>query len=240
MAATIQEQKEVYRRQLQAEVDAALARYENQQKSNLNTKLENAQRETAELERGFDDYEARSTAKLLSDIQAMTTAYQQDALRRGMTRSTYALDRNAEGETSLRLQTADSIARAQREMQAQTEELRRQQLQYQNQYMDNTAVERAAQENSLTAKLSQWELSKLEEAAKAEAEAAAKNAHRYIVVRAAAPQEAAEKQPDQATKLKLNEAKFTNLYQRENDYMSRLTKTPKATTDKKTASGKKW
>ncbi|MDD4797052.1 MAG: hypothetical protein PHO66_04735 [Eubacteriales bacterium] len=213
MAITVEQQMEVFRKQLQAEVDAALSRYESQADARLQSQLLDIDTQKGRLERDYAAYEQQTTQRLLADIQSMAQSYRQDALARGMARSSYALDRNAEGEGSLRLAVTQALTRAADEKQAQAADLDKQGLLYRTQYQQELAAERNAQSNSLTAQLTQWQLNMLSEQAKAEAEAAAR-ATRY-----SGGSSAGSQTPDKKTETvktpSLNVEKLTRLFQRE-------------------------
>lgn len=214
MAVTLEEQMEVFRKQLQAEVDAALSRYENQANARLQNQLLAIDTQKGQLERDFAAYEQSATDKLLLNIQSMTQSYQQDALARGMARSSYALDRNAEGETALRLTVGQAITQAAAEKQARIADLNKQGLSYQTQYEDELAAERNAQSNSLTAKLTQWQLNMLAEQAKAEAQAAAKTA-RSSARSSSGKEKEKEEETAKTTESSMNVEKLTRLFERE-------------------------
>ena len=104
------EQREALKAQLQAEMEAQLATYEAEAKANAEKQKAGYQKNIDDANNSYTAYETQTNASMAKSIEDMLKQYNNDSVRRGMARSTYALDRGTEGESSIRQEVARALA----------------------------------------------------------------------------------------------------------------------------------
>lgn len=164
MAATNQtEQRAALKKQLEAELEAQLATYETQAKANAAKQKTALQKAIEDVNNQYTAYESQTNADMAKNIEQMLTQYGNDANRRGLARSTYALERNKDGEAAMRQEVTRALAAAAANRDANVNSYRTQLTDIDTQLTDALAAQRLAGQQNIAGSLAALDLSYLQQ-----------------------------------------------------------------------------